>query len=454
MRFLLAALLFTSTSSMAQDLNHFTPNTIADPGKVNENFDILLNTIKNQQRVGDPVVVNCTSDSEALLTAISEGASYIEITGGECSANTGPIGDEVPIIGDLYIRGTSFDKAILNSRTDGASGFGTKYFGGRVGYLILENVAVSGAVVLTGSASSLVAKDVDFQCDSNSIGIYFNGGSASLARSTVSDCDLAIVADTNAVLNLNDTNITLKKPAANYYPLGITLRQGASAVLVGSEIATQAPDSGSYISLAANVQSSDLKLVDSRSSGNILAARFSTITIENDVNNDVEDVVFSPGVGHASNVIMLSEGSAVYARNMQFLNTTINSSTLDASTSAFLSGSSGLNHTNLSVTVGNELVLEGPWMGNNLTAAIGETGMIRINNTSFTSESFQNQFVFFNALGVRSLLHVANIGSDTPGLPTSFPDNTHTLCRHGLKAHNIVTGTATPQNALLECRAP
>jgi hypothetical protein len=455
MPFLLAIAALLSVTASAQTLNTFSPDTIADPGKVNENFETLLNTIKNQQRVGDPVAINCTSDTEALLTAISEGASYIEITGGKCSANTGPIGDDIPILGDLYIKGTSFDKVILNTRTDGGSGFGTKYFGGRTGYLILDNVAVSGAVVLIGSASSLVALDTDFSCDSNTIGVYLNGGSGALVRSTVSQCDMGIVADTNAVLNLNDTNITLPKPAADYYPVGIVMRQGASAVLLDSEIITQAPDSGSHVSLAASIQSADLKLVDTRSSGNIFASRFSTVTIENDLNNDSDDVVFAPGVGQAVNTIQLSEGSSVYARNIQFLNTTIRSSHFEASTSAFLYGLSGLNHTNLTVQVGQELVLNGPWQGTNLNASIGETGTISVHNASTASggvTTFKNQFSFTNALGAKSVLHVTSTGNDAPSVPTSFPDTN--ICRSGFEAHNLVTASATPQNALLECRAP
>ena len=133
MPFLLAIAALLSVTASAQTLNTFSPDTIADPGKVNENFETLLNTIKNQQRVGDPVVVNCTGDSEALLNAISEGASYIEITGGECSANTGPIGDDIPILGDLYIKGTSFDKVILNTRTEGARASAPSTLGGEQG---------------------------------------------------------------------------------------------------------------------------------------------------------------------------------------------------------------------------------------------------------------------------------------------------------------------------------
>lgn len=455
MPFLLAIAALLSVTASAQTLNTFSPDTIADPDKVNENFETLLNTIKNQQRVGDPVVVNCTGDSEALLDAISAGASYIEITGGECSANTGPIDGDIPILGDLYIKGTSFDKVILNTRTAGSSGFGTDYFGGRTGYLILDNVAVSGAVVLIGSASSLVALDTDFSCDSNTIGVYLNGGSGALVRSTVASCDMGIVADTNAVLNLNSSDITLPKPAANYYPLGMSLRQGASAVLIDSEIITQAPDSGSHVSVAASIQSADLKLVDTRSSGNIFAGRFSTVIIENDLNNDSDDVVFSPGVGQAVNTIQLSEGSSVYARNIQFLNTTITSSQFDASTSAFLYGLSGLNHTNLTVKVGQELVLNGPWQGTNLNASIGETGIVSVSNASTGSgevTTLENQFSFTEALGAKSLLNVTSTGSDAPNVPTSFPDSS--LCRWGYEAHNIITATATPQNALLECRAP
>ena len=447
MPFFLAIAALLSVTASAQTLNTFSPDTIADPGKVNENFETLLNTIKNQQRVGDPIVINCASDSEALLSAISAGASYIEITGGECSANTGPIDGDIPIMGDLYIRGTSFDKVILNTRTDGDSGFDTDYFGGRTGYLILDNVAVSGAVVLIGSASSLVALDTDFSCGSNTIGVYLNGGSGALVRSTVSACSMGVVADTNAVLNLNGSDITLPKPAANYYPLGIVLRQGASGVLSDSEIITQATDSGSYDSVAALVQSSDLKLVETRSSGNILASRFSTLIIENDLANDVDDVVFAPGVGQAVNAIQLTESSSLYASNIQFLNTTVSSPEFDASTSAFLEGLSGLNHTNFTVNVGQELVLTGPWIGTSLNASIGETGMISVYNASG-----QNQFSFINALGAKSLLNVASTGSDAPGVPTTFPDST--LCRWGFKAHNIVTTSATPQNALLECRAP
>ena len=125
-------------TTFADTLNTFTPNTIADPAKVNENFQYLSEQIQQlsgqiigpdslsakvsriNQQLGDAVVVDCDADPDALLNAITNKATNIEVVGGTCNANT-KLDSEGSLyeLGDVKISGVGSPKPILLTSVEG-----------------------------------------------------------------------------------------------------------------------------------------------------------------------------------------------------------------------------------------------------------------------------------------------------------------------------------------------
>ena len=416
------AFLQTLTGNTAE-LNRFSEGEIANPADVNENFDTLMRLLQNQQRVGSFYRVNCSSNANALLEAIAEGESLIEVEAGPCLANTGTVGEDVPLIGDLHIKGVGAAKPIIYTTDDEA---GLQYLGGKNGSLVIENVRFEGSIISVDSAASFTARDSVIRCQDEKIsanargyqiGIYLNGGSGALLGSSVENCSgPAVLLDSSAHLNATDSNIDVVAGTTDFpSPIGISLRQASSTVLTRTSIGGTGNTFQNEIPIF--VEHADITLIETTVRGTAWVNRASTMTV---INSDYRwpdsDII---------NVVLVMNDSAFFGTNTSFERTTITSSLSnewDPSSKIYLSSDANLTHANLTLSAGKEISLQGDFLGANLNASIGSGGSIRVNATT-------NQF---NppSLKMNSVLHLTNPASG-PSLANTCNEGTATALYWG-----------------------
>lgn len=388
-------------TAYAADLNVFSSGEVADPSAVNANFDTLMRLARNQQHQGSFYRVNCSNDNNALLDAVSQGETLIEVEAGPCLANMGTIGEDVPIIGDLYLKGMGAAKPLVYSTDDDA---GLQYLGGKNGSVVIENIVFEGAIVSIDSAASFTAIDSEIRCQDDKtqaklrgyqIGIYLNGGTGALRESSVSNCSTqALLLDSGANLNATDSTIAVPPRTADFQnPIGVSLRSSSSATIdrttVGGTGDTRQFELPIYAEFA------EVTVRDSVVKGTVLLDRNASMM--------VRGMDYQWPNSTETNVILVQNDSSFFAVDTAFTRTTITNwftNVLDTSSRIFLSSNSSLTHSNLTLKAGREISLQGDFVGSNLNASVTAGGVIRINSVS-------NQFNSPN-LGLNSIMHLEN----------------------------------------------
>ena len=342
-------------TAFAADLNVFSSGEVADPSAVNANFDTLMRLARNQQHQGSFYRINCSNDNNALLDAVSQGETLIEVEAGPCLANMGRVGDGPPIVGDLYIKGVGAQKPRIYT-TDDADG--AQYLGGKNGSIIIENVSFEGSIVSMDSAASFTARDSDIRCQDDKtqakirgyqIAVYLNGGTGALARSTVTNCrGPAILLDSGAHLNATDSIIEVPAAASDLsFPQGFTLRSASSAVVDRTTIGGTGSSHQGEIPIY--VENADITLRQSTIKGTAVVDRASTFTVRGS-NYRWPD-------SDSINVVVVTNDSSFFGIDSQFERTTIKNSfgaTWDPSSKIYLISNNTLTHSKLTLIAGSD----------------------------------------------------------------------------------------------------
>lgn len=390
-------------TAYAADLNVFSSGEVADPSAVNANFDTLMRLARNQQHQGSFYRVNCSNDNNALLDAVSQGETLIEVEAGPCLANMGRVGDGPPIVGDLYIKGVGAQKPRIYTTDDADGG---RYLGGKNGSIVIDNVSFEGSVVSIDSAASFTAIDSEIRCQDDrtqaklrgyQIGIYLNGGTGALRESSVSNCSSqALLLDSGANLNATDSTIAVPPRTADFQnPIGVALRSSSSATIDRSTVGATG-DTPQY-EIPIYAEFAKVTVRDSVVKGTVLLDRNASMM--------VRGMDYQWPNSTVTNFILLQNDSSFFADDTEFTRTTITNwypytNRLDTSSRIFLNSNNSLTHSNLTLKAGREIALQGDFVGSNLNASVTAGGVIRINSVS-------NQFNSPN-LGLNSIMHLEN----------------------------------------------
>ena len=386
-------------TAFADTLNTFTPNTIADPAKVNANFQYLLEQIQQlsgqingpdslsskvsriSQQLGDVVVVDCDADPNALLNAIANKATNIEVVRGTCNANTQPdIEAEIYEIGDLKISGVGSPKpTLLTSIVGGKAG----YLGGRGGRLELNNVSLRGGILSVGSESTLSISDTDIDCNNqNNVALTVYGASGSIRGLTVNNCKIVGWLGSAASLLVQRSTINLISPTPT--SVGFSLVNGSVLELEDSSI-LGTTTSSSALSFPVIVNSESHfgvtgSIIDG-GGGSFIgvnnggAMTFNGAKVGGEV---VQNSLLRTMVG-------LAGASRFTANRTTFEDVNIadfGPYTLeDSATTVYLSSDTNFTHKNLSVGAGRQVQLAGAWLGDNLRAWVGQAGVVSVRNS-------------------------------------------------------------------------
>lgn len=391
-------------SAQGADLNVFSEGEVARPTAVNENFDTLMRLAQNQQYTGPFHRINCSTDRDALLNAISQGESLIEIEAGPCLANMGKIGEDIPFIGDIYLKGVGAEKPLIYSTDDDA---GLQYLGGKNGSVVIENIVFEGAIVSIDSAASFTAINSEIRCQDDKtqaklrgyqIGIYLNGGTGALRESSVSGCSsTAVLLDSGANLNATDSTIAVPPRTADFQnPIGVSLRSSSSATIDRTTVGGTGDASQYEIPIYAEFAKVTVR--ESVVKG--------TVSLDKNASMMVQRMQYQWPDSTATNLIFVQNDSSFFAVDTEFARTTITNwftNVLDTSGRIFLTSNSSLTHSNLTLKAGREISLQGDFVGSNLSASVTAGGVIRINSTT-------NQFSS-PTLGLNSIMHLENPAS-------------------------------------------
>lgn len=416
---LLAATAWLALDAHATPLTVFESGAIANPSEVNANFSALEQRLKNIQLRGDPVSVDCSSNSNALMDAINDGSSFIEVTAGPCHAVTGAAdgSGNAPIMGSLYIRGSGTTKPELISRPDPSI---PNYLGGRSGQLILENVAVTGPIVAIDSSASFLAIDSTITCledktlsavQGYDIGLYLNGATGSLANSVISGCNgPAALLESSAHLNMGKGS-QVQVAATNTGPgkLGLMLRSGSSARLVDSVVGAAGGAVGYQVAMTLDNSRAHIEGSKAAIEGVVAVDNSSVLTLSGMTYAWLTAEQVNP-----TNYLLVSNHSSLHASNTIFRHTAIISSHFwDASTYVDLKTMSvagtevPLQHSNVSIMAGNISIAgshtDESAEAETLSAKVAAGGTLRI----VPGESGFD-FNLVGALGYNSMLYNPN----------------------------------------------
>ena len=419
-KILLAITTCLTLDAHATPLTVFESGAIADPGEVNANFSALEQRLKNIQHRGEPVSVDCSSNSNALMDAINDGSSFIEVTAGPCHAVTGAAdgSGNAPIMGSLYIRGSGTTKPELISRPDPSI---PNYLGGRSGQLILENVAVTGPIVAIDSSASFLAIDSIITCledktlsavQGYDIGLYLNGATGSLANSVISGCNgPAALLDSSAHLNMGFGS-EIRVPASNTLigRLGLMLRSGSSARIVNSVVGAAGNAVGSQVAMTLDNSRAHIEGSDTAVEGLVAVDNSSVLTLSSMVYEWL-----TAEQTNTPNYLLVSNNSSLHTSNTIFRNTAITtvnglwdaSTYVDLKTVFAVGAEVPLQHSNVSIKAGN-ISISGSHTdesaeADTLSAQVAAGGTLRV----LPGEGGFD-FNLVGALGYNSMLYNAN----------------------------------------------
>ena len=419
-KILLAAITCLTLDAHATPLTVFESGAIADPGEVNANFSTIEERLKNIQLRGDPVSVDCSNNSNALMDAIDDGSSFIEVTAGPCHAVTGLLDgtSDVPILGSLYIRGAGTTKPELISRPDPSV---PNYLGGRSGQLILENVAVTGPIVAIDSSASFLAIDSTITCledktllaiQGYDVGLYLNGATGALLNSAISECyGPAALLDSSANLNMANGS-EIRVPATNAKPgrLGLMLRSGSSARIVDSVVGAAGGAVGYQTAMILENSRAHIEGSDAAVEGAVLVDYSSVLTLMN-----MTYEWLTAELANTTNYLVVANNSSLHARNTVFSHTAITTSSgfwdpstyVDIRTTSVAGTEVPLQHSNVSIKAGNISIAgihtDESAEADTLSAQVAAGGTLRV----VPGESGFD-FNLVGALGYNSMLYIPN----------------------------------------------